>query len=88
MDTQTVYPRVHYLAAWPGHWVIHAAPGVAWLVGDQQPWPARRRYLGPTSALQHPSPQTARRVLEQLGLSTAAYALLSESRSHYASITG
>jgi hypothetical protein len=88
MDTSTEYPRVHYLAAWPEHWVIRSAPDAFWLVGDRQPWTARRHYGGPLADLRTPSPQTARLVLGQLGLPTRAYTLPHESQSHYATITG
>ena len=88
MVTCAEYPQVHYLAALPECWIIHAARGVAWLVGDRQPWATRRRYRGPTTSLRHPSPQTARLVLEQLGLSTGAYAPPNESQSQYGAITG
>jgi hypothetical protein len=86
MTTPAEYPRVHYLARLPEYWIVRSAPDAYWLVGDRQPWTARRRYGGPTTGLLHPSPQTARLVLEQFGLSTGAYAPPNESRSQYETI--
>jgi hypothetical protein len=88
MDMRTEYPRVYYLAALPEHWVIRSAPDTCWLVAEQQAWAGRSRYDGPVTDLQTTSPQTARLVLEQLGLPTGAYALPNESQSHYETIAG